>query len=77
MYIDIGGFTMKEENRKYAELAYDIVKEAENMGSRLNSGYLKDKLMDNGKWSLEYTPLYVSVTTLYELTLKPCFEIIT
>ena len=26
---------MKEENRKYAELAYDLVKEAENIGSRL------------------------------------------
>ena len=26
---------MKEENRKYAELAYDLVKDAENMGSRL------------------------------------------
>ena len=48
-----------------------------NFNTHLNSGYLKEKLMDNGKWSLEYTPLYVSVTTLYELTLKPCFEIIT
>lgn len=26
---------MKEENRKYAELAYDLVKDAENFGSRL------------------------------------------
>ena len=26
---------MKEENRKYAELAYDLVKDAEAMGSRL------------------------------------------
>ena len=26
---------MKEENRKYGELAYKLVKDAENMGSRL------------------------------------------
>ena len=26
---------MKEENKKYAELAYNLVKEAENFGSRL------------------------------------------
>ena len=35
MYIDIGGFTMKEESRKYVQEAWDIVKDAENMGSRL------------------------------------------
>ena len=32
MYIDIGGFTMKEESRKYVQEAWDIVKDAENMG---------------------------------------------
>ena len=26
---------MKEENRKYGQLAYDLVKDAENFGSRL------------------------------------------
>ena len=56
MYIDIGGFTMKEESRKYVQEAWDIVKDAENMGSRLPGSegerkyadYMGKKLEDIG-----------------------------
>ena len=37
---------MKEENRKYAELAYDIVKDAENFGSRLPGSENERKYAD-------------------------------
>ncbi len=37
---------MKEENRKYAELAYDLVKDAENFGSRLPGSENERKYAD-------------------------------